>query len=64
MWAAAPVFMYPLGVVYAATIRPASTPPTVLVGALLVVVGGGWISWRAMRQSSIQVGAEAELRVH
>jgi hypothetical protein len=41
LWAAAPVFMYPLGLVYAATIGPASTPPTVLVGALLVVVGGG-----------------------
>ena len=38
LWAAAPVFMYPLGVVYAATIGPASTPPTVSVGALLV----GW----------------------
>ena len=41
LWAAAPVFMYPLGVVHAATIGPASTPPTVLVGALLIVIGGG-----------------------
>jgi len=64
LWAAAPVFMYPLGLVYAATIGPASTPPTVLVGALLVVVGGGWIAWRAMRQPSTrEVGVEAQPRV-
>jgi hypothetical protein len=64
LWAAAPVFMYPLGLVYAATIGPASTPPTVLVGALLVVVGGGWIAWRAMRQPSTRkVGVEAQPRV-
>src|SRR5919199_1340266 len=44
LWAAASVFTYPLGLVNAATIGPASTPPTVLVGALLVV-GGGWIAW-------------------
>jgi hypothetical protein len=65
LWAAAPVFMYPLGLVYAATIGPASTPPTVLVGALLVVVGGAWITWGAMRQPSTQqeVGVEAQPRV-
>jgi hypothetical protein len=64
LWAAAPVFMYPLGLVYAMTIGPASTPPTVLVGALLVVVGGGWIALRAMRQPSTQrVGGEARPRV-
>lgn len=55
LWAAAPVFMYPLGLVYAATIGPASTPPTVLVGAVLVVVGGGWIAFRAMRLSLIHI---------
>jgi len=54
LWAAAPVFMYPLGLVYAATIGPASTPPTVLVGALFVVVGGGWIAFGAMRQPPTQ----------
>jgi hypothetical protein len=43
LWAGGAVFMYPLGLVYAATIGPASTPPTVLVGALLIVIGGrGW----------------------
>jgi hypothetical protein len=48
-WAAAPVFMYPLGLVYAATIGPASTPPTVLVGALLIVIGGTWMAWSVLR---------------
>jgi hypothetical protein len=43
LWAGGAVFMYPLGLVYAATIGPASTPPTVMVGALLIVIGGrGW----------------------
>jgi hypothetical protein len=65
LWAAAPVFMYPLGLAYEATIGPASTPPTVLVGALLVVVGGAWIAWGAMRQPSTQdgVGIEAQPRI-
>src|SRR5918997_5878282 len=65
LWAAASVFVYPLGLVYEATIGPASTPPTVLVGALLVVVGGAWIAWGAMRQSSTQhgIGIEAQPRV-
>ena len=64
LWAGGAVFMYPLGLVYAATIGPASTPPTVLVGALLVVVGGGWIAFRAMRQPSTQeVEVEAQPRV-
>ena len=65
LWAAASVFIYPLGLVYEATIGPASTPPTVLVGALLVVVGGAWIAWGAMRQPSTQdgVGIEAQPRV-
>ena len=52
LWAAAPVFMYPLGLVYAATIGPASTPPTVLVGALLIVVGGAWMALSVLRRSS------------
>jgi hypothetical protein len=44
-WAAAAVFMYPLGIVYAAVILGVqSTPPTVLVGALLIVVSGAWMA--------------------
>src|SRR3712207_1493929 len=64
LWAAAPVFMYPLGLVYEATIGPASTPPTVLVGALLIVIGGAWMAWSVVRQPSSQaVGADAQPRV-
>ena len=65
LWAGAAVLMYPLGLVYAATIGSQSTPPTVPVGALLLMVGGGWIALRAMRQPSTQegVGIEAQPRV-
>jgi hypothetical protein len=52
LWAAAPVIMYPLGLVYEATIGSASTPPTVLVGALLIVIGGAWMVWSVLRQPS------------
>src|SRR5919199_5176079 len=50
LWAAGAVFMYPFGLVYEATIGPASTPPTVLVGAALLVVGGGWIALGVLRR--------------
>ena len=65
LWAGAAVLMYPLGLVYAATIGSQSTPPTVPVGALLLMVGGGWIALRAMRQPSTQegVGVGARPRV-
>jgi hypothetical protein len=44
--------MYPLGLVYAATIGPQSTPPTVLVGAALLVMGGGWMAFSVLRRPS------------
>jgi hypothetical protein len=61
LWALAAVLMYPLGIVYAATIGVQSTPRTVLVGALLIVIGGGWMAWRALRRPSpktVGVGAQ------
>jgi hypothetical protein len=61
LWAAAAVLMYPMGLVYEATIGPASTPPTVVVGAALMIVGGGWIALRAMRRSFAEkVGVAAQ----
>jgi hypothetical protein len=54
LWAAAAVLMYPLGLVVAAAVT-GSTPPTVLAGALLLAISGGWIAWSALRPS-----AEAE----
>ena len=63
VWAAAHVLMY-LSLVYAATIGPASTPPTVLVGAVLVVISGTWMAWRVLRRPSAQaVGVGARPRV-
>ena len=62
LWAAAPVFMYPLGLVYAMTIGAQSTPPTVLVGALLMVVGGGWMAWSVLRRSSAETVLSVDAR--
>jgi hypothetical protein len=64
LWAAGAVLMYPMGIVYAATIGPASTPPTVLVGSLLLVIGGAWMAFSVLSQPSVEaVGAVAQARV-
>jgi hypothetical protein len=65
LWAAGAVFMYPLGIVYAAVILGVqSTPRTVLVGALLLVVGGGWMAGSVLRRPSTEaVGVAAQPRV-
>jgi len=50
--------------VFAATIGSQSTPRTVLVGALLIVIGGGWIAWSALhRPSAGALRVEAQPRV-
>jgi hypothetical protein len=54
LWAASALLMYPLGLVIAAIIT-GSTPRTVLVGALLVAISGGWIAWSALRRPSAEV---------
>jgi hypothetical protein len=63
IWAAAHVLMY-LSLVYASTIGPASTPPTVLVGAALVVISGAWMAWSVLRRPSSArvVGTAAQPR--
>lgn len=63
--AGAAVFMYPLGLVYAMTIGAQSTPPTVLVGAVLIVIGGAWMALSVLRQPSAGtfVGVQAQPRV-
>ena len=56
--------MYPLGLVYAMTIGAQSTPPTVLVGALLMVISGAWMAWSVLRRPSAQaVGVHAQPRM-
>jgi hypothetical protein len=64
LWAAAHVLMY-LSLVYGQTIGPASTPPTVPVGALLVVISGTWMAWSVLRRpsSAEAVGVQAQPRV-
>jgi hypothetical protein len=63
--AAAAVFMYPLGIVYAVVILGVqSTPKTVLVGALLIVISGAWMAFSALRRPSAEArGVEAQPRV-
>jgi hypothetical protein len=64
LWAAAAVLMYPFGIVYAATIGPASTPPTVLVGSLLIVIGGASMAFSVLsRPTAKAVVSAAQARV-
>ena len=63
LWAAGAVFMYPLGIVYAVVILGVqSTPPTVLVGALLIGISGAWMALSVLRQPSSQPGAQPRVR--
>jgi ABC-type nickel/cobalt efflux system permease component RcnA len=55
--------VYPLGMVITATVT-SSTTPTVLVGALLIVIGGAWMAWSVLRGPSAEVvGVAAQPRV-
>jgi hypothetical protein len=47
LWAGAHVLMY-LSLVYGQTIGPASTPPTVPFGAVVVVISGAWMARSAL----------------
>jgi len=55
---AAAVFMYPLGLLITALVS-CSTTPKVLVGALLIVIGGGWIFWSILQRPSAQAEGAA-----
>ena len=59
LWIAAQVLMYVLGLVYAVVIGSQSTPPTVPIGAILAVAGGGWMAWSVVRQAGSQVAGRA-----
>ena len=64
LWAAAHVLMY-VGQGYAETVGAKSTPPTVLVGAVLVVISGAWMAYRVLRGPSAQavsVGAQPRVQ--
>jgi hypothetical protein len=62
IWAASAVVTILLGEVIAIAIT-GSTPPTVLVGALLIVISGGWMAWSVMHKPSRQLGADVQPRV-
>ena len=65
LWATAAVFVYPLGIVHAIVILGVrSNPRTVLVGALLIVIGGAWMARSVLRRPSAQtVGVQPLPRV-
>ena len=59
MFAVTSLIVIVLGIVYAAVILGVqSTPPTVLVGALLIVMSGAWMAWSVLRQPSSQPTAQ------
>jgi hypothetical protein len=60
IWAATHVLMY-FSLAYASAIGPASTPPTVPLGAVLVVISGAWIALAVLSRPSAAeaVGAAA-----
>jgi hypothetical protein len=59
LWAGAHVLMY-LSLVYGQTIGPASTPLTVPLAAVVLVISGAWIVWSALsRPSGAQAVGEA-----
>ena len=63
LWAGANVLMY-LSLMYGSTIGPASTPFTVPLGAVVLVISGAWMAWSALRRPSARaVGAGAQPRV-
>jgi hypothetical protein len=63
LWAAGAVLMLLLGQVIAIFFT-GSTPVTVLVGAMLLVISGGWMAWSVLRRPSAEaVGVQAQPRV-
>jgi hypothetical protein len=64
LWTGANVLMY-LSLVYGNTIGPASTPFTVPLGAAVLVISGGWMTFSAMsgRSGAQGVGVGAQPRV-
>ena len=64
LWAAAHVLMY-LSLVYAQMGGPASTPPTVPLGAAVVAVSGAWMALSVLRRPSartVGVGAQPSVQ--
>ena len=64
LWVAAHMLIY-VSQGYAATVGAKSTPPTVLVGAVLVAISGAWMAYRVMRGPSAQavsVGAQPRVQ--
>ena len=53
LWIAAALLMYPFGIVLGA-LTTGATPPTVPIGAGIIIVAGGWMSWHTRNQAEGQ----------
>jgi hypothetical protein len=63
LWAGAHVLMY-LSLMYGQTMGPASTPFTVPLGAVVLVISGAWMALSVLsRRSARAVGVGAQPRV-
>ena len=63
LWIAGTILMYLLGIVYAVVILGVrSTPPTVPMGALLLVLSGAWMAWSVLRGPSTAEAASLQAR--
>jgi hypothetical protein len=64
LWAAAHVLLY-VSQGYAATVGAKSTPFTVPLGAVLIVISGAWMAWSVLSQATTAqpMGAAAQARV-
>ena len=63
LWIAGTILMYLLGIVYAVVILGVrSTPSTVPMGALLLVLSGAWMAWSVLRGPSTAEAASLQAR--
>jgi hypothetical protein len=63
IWVASALMFYVLGAV-AGMVTTGASLPTQPVGGLLIAIGGAWIAWSVIRQSSAETaGVQAQLRV-
>ncbi len=53
LWVVAALLMYPFGIILGA-LTTGATPITVPIGAVLIAVSGGWLTWRARSRQSTE----------
>ena len=59
IWGASAVFVYLLSAVWFLISGAQSTPPTVLLGMVLLVISGAWIAWSVLSRPSAEAAGVA-----